>query len=144
MNIRELVDGVIKPFRQEKAASKVDFQFDIENGLTYQTDSWVLSILLEHLVDNAVVFSAEKNRPRVRIGARMKGETLELSVEDNGIGMTDEVKNQATKMFYRGSNRSTGNGLGLYNVQLAVDLLEGELHFEGTPGGGTTVRVTLA
>ncbi len=144
VNIKELVSEVVKQIVQGKEARNVKFQLDIEDQLTYQTDPWVLSVLLEHLVDNAVVFSSGKSKPRVRIGAKTTGETLELTIEDNGIGMTDEVKRQATKMFYRGSNRSTGNGLGLYNVQLAVDLLQGELHFEGTPGGGATIRIILA
>lgn len=143
VDIRELVADVIKNVRQGNRADKVDFQFDIQKG-TYSTDPWVISVLLEHLIDNAIVFSSEKRKARIRIGARILEDGLEMEISDNGIGMTEEVRQNATKMFYRGSNISTGNGLGLYNVQLAVDLLRGHLRFEGTPGKGTTIRLKFS
>ncbi len=144
VDIRELLADVLKRIREDSASRSVDFRFDIESGLIFPIDPWVLAVTLEHLIDNAVVFRSNERNPWVKIGARLKGTSLEISISDNGIGMSDEVREHACQMFYRGSNQSTGNGLGLYNVQLAIDLLRGSIGFEGIPGKGTTVRVVFS
>lgn len=144
VKIRELLADVLKRIREDNASRTVDFQFDIENGLIFPIDPWVLAVTLEHLIDNAVVFQSNERNSWVKIGARVKGASLEISISDNGIGMSDEIRQHACQMFYRGSNQSTGNGLGLYNVQLAIDLLGGSIQFEGFPGKGTTVRAVFS
>ncbi|MCS7167217.1 MAG: HAMP domain-containing sensor histidine kinase [Gemmatales bacterium] len=73
-----------------------------------------------------------------------------LEVRDNGIGMTPEVRDRCTELFfttkrdnaaYRG--QSTGMGLGLPFVKLVVEQHGGELRIESEPQRGTRVRILL-
>lgn len=61
-------------------------------------------------------------------------------VGDNGIGIQTEYVNRVTEMFFRGSEQSKGNGLGLYVVSKATTKLLGHLTIESTFQVGTTIR----
>jgi signal transduction histidine kinase len=50
-----------------------------------------------------------------------------ISIEDNGIGITTDARNELFKMFKRGNEKSTGIGLGLYIVQTCLKRMGGEI-----------------
>ena len=57
-----------------------------------------------------------------------------FSIKDNGIGIPEEYHEKIFEMFYRGSERSKGNGLGLYLVRKAVQKLHGRIEVESLQG----------
>ena len=68
-----------------------------------------------------------------------KGENLEIRISDNGIGIKDDIRNQIFNMFYRGSEKSTGNGLGLYIVQKTVNKINGKIDINTGDTGSTFI-----
>jgi signal transduction histidine kinase len=58
---------------------------------------------------------------------------LVIRVEDNGSGIPSEIVSKVFNMFYRGSEKSKGNGLGLYLVEKAVNALGGTCRIESEP-----------
>ena len=66
---------------------------------------------------------------------------LEVSVLDDGCGMTDEQLRQACEPFFRGRESHRGSGLGLSTVLGWVQQSQGEMRIESKLGKGT--RVTL-
>ena len=79
-----------------------------------------------------LVHDAERQLPQV-----------ELSVADNGSGMTEEVRSRAVEPFYTTKPKGVGTGLGLSQVYGVVHESGGTLAIESEPGRGTTVRLTL-
>ncbi|QPM89652.1 Sensor histidine kinase RcsC [Pseudooceanicola algae] len=69
--------------------------------------------------------------------------TLEISVSDNGPGMSAVVKRHATDPFYTTKKDGGGSGLGLSMVAGFVDRASGDLSIYSEPGQGTTVRLRL-
>jgi len=65
-----------------------------------------------------------------------------FEVEDNGIGMDEETKNNIFKEFFSTKGKS-GTGLGLFVVQKAVQEHGGRIEVLTTPGKGSTFRVIL-
>lgn len=106
---------------------------------TISTDPDLMGIVLRNLLRNALDFRKEENQAEVHISVDPMKDGWQMKVKDEGIGMTDKVKAKAFEMFYRGSEKSRGAGLGLYAVRNIVNLLEGEIRLESEEGGGTTV-----
>jgi len=73
------------------------------------------------------------------------GEYVELTVEDSGVGMSDEVKARAFEPFFttKVGGEITGTGLGLATVYGIVHLHRGTVGIESAPGQGTAFTILL-
>jgi CheY-like chemotaxis protein len=70
-----------------------------------------------------------------------KGNWVEVSIEDNGIGMTSEVLAHALEPFFTTKDESTGAGLGLSMTYGVVKAHCGTIDITSQPGQGTTVKL---
>jgi two-component system sensor histidine kinase FlrB len=73
--------------------------------------------------------------------ASMDNSGIQISVEDNGKGMPEDVKNQAFSPFY--TTKAKGTGLGLAVVYAVVKAHGGQVSLESTEGVGTQVNLYL-
>jgi signal transduction histidine kinase len=107
-------------------------------------DRFRLAQVLENLISNAIKYSPEGGT--VTISARTVRYRVELSIQDNGIGMTQEQQKHLFEKFYRADTSNTtisGTGLGLALCKLIVELHRGRIWIESEPGHGATVYFTL-
>src|SRR5262245_46033741 len=103
---------------------------------------------LTQAVLNLVVNAGEAIRCEggiVRLAARLRrgDRSVELSVTDNGEGMTPEVRKHALDPFFTTKKRGLGTGLGLSLVRGVVQGAGGEIEIDSQPGRGTTVTLVL-
>ncbi|MCC7548953.1 MAG: PAS domain S-box protein [Burkholderiales bacterium] len=88
-----------------------------------------LAQVLVNLLDNAAKFTPDGGQ--INIGLRRESQFAVLSVKDNGIGMTREMRERAFDLFAqgeRGLDRAEGGlGIGLSLVRRIVDLHEGTI-----------------
>ncbi|MCA9294634.1 MAG: PAS domain S-box protein [Phycisphaerales bacterium] len=85
-------------------------------------------------------------RGQVRIAARAvknAPDRIRLTVQDNGVGMTEEVRRRAGELFFTTKTRGLGTGLGLALVKHVLSSVGGELVIESAPGAGTTIELHL-
>lgn len=82
-------------------------------------------------------------RVTVRAHASVDGRAVVLSVEDNGVGMDEEVRQRAFDMFFTTKTRGLGSGLGLALVHRVVTEAGGSASVESTRGVGTAMRLSL-
>ena len=138
----DLVDEVIEALRFNIHADKIEFLRTIDSGLTINSDRIRLSIILSNLIGNAIKYhDFSKKKPFIEIG--YKTNPPELFVRDNGLGMSADQREKIFNMFYRGSDRSTGSGLGLFITREAVTRLQGTIEVETRSGEGSTFHVFL-
>jgi CheY-like chemotaxis protein/anti-sigma regulatory factor (Ser/Thr protein kinase) len=79
-----------------------------------------------------------------RFGPHGRGrDGIELSVRDDGAGMTDEVMARMFEPFFTTKQAGSGTGLGLAVVHGIVSQMDGEITAESSPGNGTLFRITL-
>lgn len=102
-------------------------------------DRDMLRQVLLNLVGNA--YQAMLEGGTVSVAMTADGPRLNISVTDNGAGMTPEVARRVFEPFY--TTKARGVGLGLAVSRRIVDAHSGDLNVESTPGGGTTFRLTL-
>lgn len=101
--------------------------------------------VLENLISNAYKFSPMDSTVTIR--AQEVGSQVEISITDQGPGLTELDKTKLFKKFEKLSASPTGNekstGLGLYIVKNLVHQMNGTILIESEQGKGTTFRVLL-
>ncbi|MFP4543848.1 MAG: ATP-binding protein [Candidatus Kapaibacterium sp.] len=99
--------------------------------------------ILKNLLTNAAKFSPENSEIVVSISQDDK--YLLLMIEDQGIGILPEDREQLFDVFYRGKNigNVSGTGLGLSIVKNCLSAINGKIEFSSEPGKGTKVTVSL-
>jgi len=95
-----------------------------------------------NIVHNAVQ-AVDPQSGEVRIAAARKGDRVELSVIDNGCGISKENLSRIFDPFFTTKPPGSGTGLGLSIVQELVAAQQGTVRVESEPGRGTTVAVSL-
>ncbi len=106
-------------------------------------DEELLHQVWVNLIDNAIKFTPKNGE--IRIDIKKKGEKVIISIQDNGIGMTDEEKRKIFERFYQvdESHYGEGNGLGLAIVKRIITLSGGEIKVESKKLKGSTFFVEL-
>jgi signal transduction histidine kinase len=101
--------------------------------------------VMYNLMDNAIKFSYENSL--VKIGARKKGDLVEIMVIDTGIGIKVEDQNKLFKPFSQidslSFRKSQGSGLGLSLVKQIVHLHGGYIWFRSNPSEGSTFAFAI-
>lgn len=113
-----------------------DVVYDIDDSiLKYETLNLILQPLLENAIGHGIDVKTD-GRGEIRIEGKEKGDFLDFTVSDNGVGMT---KTQAALILSKSSN-----GYGVSNVNERIKLYYGEKYavkIESTPGVGTEVML---
>jgi two-component system cell cycle sensor histidine kinase/response regulator CckA len=108
-------------------------------------DEELLMRILTNLVSNAVKYSPP--RAPITVAAREGDGNIEVSVSDQGIGMSPAETKRLFEKFYRADRpevrSATGTGLGLYITRNLVQMQGGDISAESEQGRGTTFRFTL-
>ncbi len=115
-----------------------------DNLPTVAADRGSISEVLGNLIDNAIKYSFEGGV--ITVSAEQKGEFVEVSVTDNGIGMPANVVSNLFHKFYR-SHRSreavAGTGIGLYICKAFVESHGGTITARSQENAGSTFSFTL-
>ncbi|WP_237242464.1 sensor histidine kinase [Rothia nasimurium] len=108
-------------------------------------DPELLGTALRNLIENAIRYSPENTK--VGIGMAVKGDTVRISVKDQGPGIPDDEQDRIFERFYRvdpaRSRQTGGTGLGLSIVKHIVGQHGGEVTLWSQPGSGSTFTIAL-
>ena len=129
--------------RQAEVAQRAaDLHLDLVEGRVEMAPD-MFSRLMEELAGNAFKFS-RPGQP-VRVSSAVEAGRFQITVEDEGIGMTAEqaANVSAYRQFNRGLQEQQGSGLGLAIVKRLAELHGGNVKILSTLGKGTRVTVTL-
>lgn len=129
---------------ESAAAAQRSIRFDVrvEPGLRAVADPDRIVQVLVNLVSNAIRHSPEGGA--VGVSARGVGETVVLSVVDDGPGVPTESRERIFQRFWQNDSRRRGAaGLGLAIARALVELHEGRIWVEQAPRGGACFRFTL-
>ncbi|WP_245999702.1 sensor histidine kinase [Paraflavitalea soli] len=109
----------------------------------FDTDSHLLKNILINLLSNAAKFSGDNAVIRLKIDHN--GNSLQVTVTDEGVGISEEDQQHLFSTFFRGKNvvNIAGTGLGLHIVKRYVELLHGTLQLTSKLDEGTCVTITI-
>jgi len=129
-------------FRKELSEAKINVK--INDSVTQAIVSYPAFIksIVENVIENSIQFRSQDS-PRIVFEAKQAGDGVEMIISDNGIGIEENYLENVTDMYFRSSEKSRGNGLGLYIVKKAVEKLNGRLQIESSLNNGTKVKIWL-
>ncbi len=144
INLNDLIAGTIRSLRLiiENKEGEILVN-EIDQSIFIKADPIHLSNAIYNLIDNALKYSLKK--PRVKISAVHKNKTLEIVIQDNGIGIDEEIQKLIFNKFYRAqkSNESPGFGIGLSYVKQIIQLHGGTIILKSKLNQGSSFRIIL-
>jgi len=147
MELHRAIDSSLMFFSESAKEKNITIEYtQSEENISILADSRRIKQIMINLMSNAVKFTPENGN--ITVNARLKkSRELEITIQDNGIGMDENQIKQALKIFGQiesGFNRSyEGTGLGLPLVKALVDMHEGSFDLKSKTGVGTRAIVTL-
>jgi len=141
-SLNETVDRTIAVLSRTQEGEELDWQVDLAPGLMVDIDRHDLMELVGVILENA----AKWGKSQVRVVGRADGGFAEITISDDGPGLTEE---QIARLGVRGQRHDEsrrGSGLGLAIALEVVALNAGTVHFARAAEGGlaATVRLPLA
>ncbi len=144
--VDEVIEASLQRCRGLAEARQIALSAGAPSGLTVLGDAGQLEIAVSNLVQNAVAYSEPGARVVVTAGAG-EGDTVELKVSDNGIGISPADLDRIFERFYRvdpGRSRANGGtGLGLSIVKHVASAHGGEVTAWSRLGQGSTFTVRI-
>lgn len=126
----------------KKGALTLDLPAD---HIMIMADKLHLTNIIHNLVDNGVKYSTQP--PEITIKIKKEGKNAVLSVTDKGIGIPKEFQNKVFDKFFRVPTGNVHNvkgfGLGLFYVLSLCQEHGWKLGLLSSPGGGTTIHITI-
>lgn len=114
-----------------------------EEGSYIYTDKRLVKNILINLISNAIKFSPEG--ADILVLSEVINGVAKISVQDTGIGISDEDQKHLFERFFRAQNAINikGTGLGLHIVTKYLELLQGSIAIESKLEQGTTFTITI-
>jgi len=125
--------------------SQSDLMWHVDENLpVLYSDGQKLQSILQHLIDNAIKFTAHGT---VTVSVRTTERSVEFAVTDTGIGIPAENLPSIFDIFKQGDSSNTrpfeGAGLGLYIAKKYAELLGGAIKVKSKVGEGSTFTLVM-
>jgi signal transduction histidine kinase len=123
----------------------VKLDYTIPDDIQFKADRKLIKIMFLNLLENAIFYNEATKRKKavVTISLASNPKSLDIKVNDNGIGISEEAIASIFDLFAVGTDKTKGYGLGLYIVKKAVEKLQGVITVSSKRNEYTTFHITL-
>lgn len=144
-DIAQIIEEAILMNKPYAERFKVHYKFvnNLAKCTLFNTDKNRFIQVLTNLLSNATKFSPENGE--VVISATQRGNSVRISIKDNGHGIPEEFKSKIFSKFTQADSSDArqkgGTGLGLNICKTMVEVMHGEISFESEVGEGTVFYI---
>lgn len=144
IDFRKIVEHSLERLKYLEGFEIMQSNITIKADGAFYSDEYRLTVIMNNLISNAINYKdIGKEKCILNITVLITKEKALVTVEDNGIGIPEEFKSKIFNMFFRGTVRSKGAGLGLYIVKETIGKLNGCIQIHSTYSKGTRVELDL-
>lgn len=141
MSVDDLIDDAIHHKQMNATLKKIKIEKYFEEGLMMHMDCRMMETIKRNLICNSIKFSHREDN--IKISGKVADSDVVISVTDQGIGRTEEIKNELFKFGKipprLGTENESGSGFGLNICKKMVENQNGQLEIISQPDKGTTV-----
>ena len=147
VKIQDLLENTFDYMRSQALGKGISLDLQLPSELgSVRLDKDMFRIAINNLVTNAIKYSDAGST--VTLGARiLDDEQMQISVKDQGIGISSEDQAKIFLKYYRASNENSasrsGHGLGLYLAKQIIEMHHGVITVNSEIGKGTEFTVTF-
>ncbi|MDD2761497.1 MAG: PAS domain S-box protein [Methylomonas sp.] len=146
VNLHEALNGVLTISRNSyKYIAQIETDFATDVGSIECYANQLNQVLLNLLINAVHAIEDGPNRPGlIRISTRKLDDSVEILIQDNGIGIPDSIQEKVFNLFFttKPVGKGTGQGLSLA-YSIIVENHHGKLFFESQVGSGTIFHIQL-
>jgi len=146
VNLNEVVDQVIKTLKPALNKNKIKIEKNIDKTIFVWADSLRLSEVFNNIISNSIKYSKGK-RGKITINAEKTKNKIKVSIQDRGIGMTQDQLKKVFDEFYtadKSLSEHHSTGLGLAICKRIIEKHGGKIWVESPGiGKGSTFYFTL-
>jgi two-component system phosphate regulon sensor histidine kinase PhoR len=146
-SVHHLLDELLLDYRLNATESNVNLTLhkNATRDVVLLDPFWCTTIIL-NIFDNAVKYNTRENK-KIVVTTFSDRKALHIAIEDNGIGMTREVRKHIFEKFYRGMREAhsgvKGLGLGLFYVNKAIDSHRWKIDIRSAEGEGSVFTISI-
>lgn len=143
VNLQDVVSDNLKAL--EDLIKRNDATITVGDLPTVTGDHSLLMLLMQNLMSNAIKFKNPELPPKIEIKAELQDNIWDISVSDNGLGISEKHQESIFGLFHRLHSRDDyeGTGLGLAICERIVVRHGGKIRVQSVPGEGSTFHFTL-
>ncbi len=147
LEVGNLLDDCVRKIllTAESKQQSVECPFRRQRPLYIFADRDKIQQVLLNILMNAIKYTQEGGK--IRIDSFIRGDTVNISIADNGIGISEAEVSRIFERFYRvdkaRSRSMGGTGLGLSIAKQITEVHDGKISVRSREGEGTTMTVTL-
>ncbi len=136
VSVIKVLNNLKNLFKLDVDQKQLTFLIDCDNELEIQADPDLIDQVLINLIKNAIEALESTSSPTINIIAKKTDEGIQISVSDNGPGISDEIADNIFVPFY--TTKESGSGIGLSLSRQIMRLHKGSLEVQSKSGYGTT------
>lgn len=144
-DVNQVIERIVERFDAQAKNMEITIKTELEPLFPIRLDVSLITKVLTNIIDNAMKYSTLGSEVLIR--TRDLGKTIEISVIDQGIGLSEEELPHLFTRFYRAKNDQTtknaGTGLGLYLTKFFVEAHQGSVAVTSVHGKGSEFRIIL-
>jgi signal transduction histidine kinase len=143
VQLGDLIANVLDVVRPELKSKNIQIQIRVDEDLLISVNSAEIEQVILNLLNNAIQSLANSGtlQRRIAIEAIKTGKLVQLSVSDNGTGVSLEFKSYLFELL--STTKQTGMGLGLWLCKHIVTRYGGSIYHEDAVGGGAKFVMEL-
>lgn len=139
---QNMLDTIVSSLQFLDNFKKINFNINVQQYSDFYSDSGVLYSIMQNIIENSIKYcDVDKPYRYISIKIKVHNERTKIEIEDNGIGIDEAHIDKITDMFVRATDKSTGNGIGLFIVRKSVEKLGGSMAIHSKLGIGTTTVI---
>ena len=136
VDISNIVSEVSENIRRSLPNERYQIQVELTHRANILGDADKLKQALLNIAMNAVQAMNQTDAPLLNIQVKVEGSKVRVKVQDNGSGMSEEVKNRIFEPFF--TTKAKGTGLGLAMTHKILQVHDCEVQIKSAVGQGTT------
>lgn len=138
------IKDVLNFFNKDISEKKISVETQLSITSPFCTDLRRVRIILTNLFINAIQFQAEEQANKsIHISIHTSPTICKIAISDNGVGIDVENHEKIFNLFFRGSEKSKGHGVGLYLVRDLLRKMGGTIQVDSFPGSGSVFTVLI-
>lgn len=144
INVKDISSNIFGVYQKVALEKGINLSFSVDNALTIIGDKNQIEFVIRNLVNNAIKFTHKNGFVSLTAKSLTDG-LVQISVSDNGVGISDEIKSKlfsiSNKHNTKGTEGEKGTGLGLMMSNEFMKLNGGQIEIESSLGKGSTFYI---
>ncbi len=142
VNVLSVAKSVAGELSKDAAKVGLTISFSsTEKIVPVKADRELIRILFRNIIDNSIKYMNRSGSLIITISTI--GDDVFIIFKDTGEGLTDSETKHIFELNYQGSNRISGNGLGLYQARAIVGYYGGTIYAKSRSGSGMGIYIQL-